>query len=149
MRVQSLRRAKGLTMEQLATACGVTRGTIHKLEHPSPGEDVSLATLVAITKICDTTLDELFKNLSDVESFKVNASHATRTQATSHSQERRWFQQEDYLAVALLPETHVLQAKADLCEQACLHSTDPQQLDILAKHAAKLRHLRFQITSKK
>jgi transcriptional regulator with XRE-family HTH domain len=139
LRVQSLRRTHGDTMEQLAVACGVTRGTVHKIEHPNTGEDVSLATLFAMTKHFGITLDQLFQ---EIEQLKMQPTE-------DDSQQSRWFQHEDYLAITLLPEHQALQIRADLSEQACLQCTEPLQLEALAKHASKLRKRRFSLTLQK
>jgi transcriptional regulator with XRE-family HTH domain len=139
LRIQSLRRTRGDTMEQLAVSCGVTRGTVHKIEHPSAGEDVSLATLSAMSKHFGVTLAQLFQEIE-----QLNAQPAE-----NDADQSRWFQHEDYLAITLLPEHQALQMRADLSEQACLHSSEPQQLETLAKHAAKLRKRRFTLVLQK
>ncbi len=142
IRIQALRRAKGETMEQLAVACSVTRGTIHKIEHPSPGEDISLATIGIMASHFGISLENLF---SEIEKQSCH-SHDSKENRDTNSV---WFQEEDYLAITLLPTAAALQTRADLIEQACLHSTNPQQLEILAKHAARLRQRRFAMISKK
>lgn len=126
-------------MEELANACGVTRGTIHKIEHPSRAEDISLATLFAMTLHFGISLEDLFREIEKHEPFRTSDA----------AEQNRWFQQDDYLALALLPEHHALQVRANLAEQACLHTTDQSQLETLAKHSAKLRQRRYALVSKK
>jgi transcriptional regulator with XRE-family HTH domain len=136
-RVQALRKSNGDTMEELALACGVTRGTIHKIEHPSPQEDLSLATLFAIAGRYNTALSDLLQGIEKAP------QRQTDDESTS-----RWFENDDYLALSMLNEVLALQVRADLAEQACLHVHDEHVLEILAKHSAKLRKLRYSILKK-
>jgi transcriptional regulator with XRE-family HTH domain len=133
-RVQALRKSNGDTMEELALACGVTRGTIHKIEHPSPQEDLSLATLFAIARRYDTAVSDLLLGIEKAPQ-RQNDDESTS----------RWFENEDYLALSVLNEVLALQVRADLSEQACLHVHDEHVLEVLAKHSAKLRKLRYSI----
>jgi transcriptional regulator with XRE-family HTH domain len=135
-RIQALRKSNGDTMETLATACGVTRGTIHKLEHPAPQEDMPLATLFSIAKRYNMSMSDLL--------FGIEKS-PTPTVRNEDEIVPRWFDNEDFLALSVLNEVLALHIRADLAEQACLYAHEEHVLEVLAKHSAKLRKQRYSI----
>ncbi len=138
-RVQALRRRDNVTMEQLAIACGVTRGTIHKIEHPSEKEDLSLGTVWAIAQHFNVPLDEMLQGID--KSLDDNGDDAL-------ANSQQWLEKEDMLAFSLVSELISLQVRADLSEQACLVANDEQQLESLAQHSAKLRQRRYALLLK-
>lgn len=135
-RVQALRKSHGDTMEMLAIACGVTRGTIHKIEHPAPQEDIPLATLFSIAKKYNMSMSDVFYGI------EKSPTPVTRNEGDLVS---RWFENEDFLGLSVLNEVQALEVRADLAEQACLHAHEEQVLEVLAKHSAKLRKQRYAI----
>ena len=56
--IHDLRRALGLSQEQLARACGVSRQTINAIEKGDYNPTIKLC--IAICRVLDRTLDELF-----------------------------------------------------------------------------------------
>lgn len=58
-RVKELREAKGLTQEELAKRCGVSRQSISAIEK-NKVEQVKSGTLIAIAEALETTIDNLF-----------------------------------------------------------------------------------------
>lgn len=140
LRVLTLRRRQGDTMDGLARACNVTRGTIHKVEHPQEGEDISLGTVWCIAQHFGMPLEKLLDGLD-----------ATGNRVSPEGMESgiRSLNEEDYLALSLVPEETALQLLADLAEQACLVAKDESQLEILAQHSARLRQRRYSLLLKR
>jgi len=58
-RVKELREEKGLTQEELAKRCGVSRQSISAIEK-NKVEQVKSGTLIAIAEALETTIDNLF-----------------------------------------------------------------------------------------
>ena len=57
-RISDLRKQKGMTQEQLANLCGVSRQTISAIEKGDYNPTINLC--IAICRALDKTLDELF-----------------------------------------------------------------------------------------
>lgn len=126
-------------MEELASECGVTRGTIHKIEHHEANEDISLATIWTIANHFHVDIENLLGGINKIIKNETGDPFAD----SSH-----WLEAEDMLAFSLLSELAVLQARADLAEQACLIAKDEKQLEQLAQHSAKLRQKRYSLLLK-
>lgn len=139
-RIVSLRRGTGETMEGLAQACHVTRGTIHKVEHPQENEDITLGTVWAMARHFGMTLEELLNGLDE---------RAERGNLSAVDSAARELSEEDYMAFARVTEETSLQIRADLAEQACLVATDETELELLAQHSARLRQRRYSLLLKK
>ena len=58
LRLKSARAAKDMSQEDLAKACGVTRQTINAIEKGDYNPSINLC--IAICRVLDKTLDELF-----------------------------------------------------------------------------------------
>jgi transcriptional regulator with XRE-family HTH domain len=58
-RIKDRREALNMTQEQLVEVSGVSRGTISALEN-GKSENVTIGTLLAISKALDTTVDNFF-----------------------------------------------------------------------------------------
>ena len=56
--IRERRRARGLSQEELARACGVTRQTVNAIENNK--YDPTLALAFALARALETTVDALF-----------------------------------------------------------------------------------------
>ena len=57
-RIRELRKAAGISQEELARRCGVTRQTINAIENNK--YDPTLALAFHLARVLDTTVDSLF-----------------------------------------------------------------------------------------
>ncbi len=57
-RIRELRKAAGISQEELAKQCGVTRQTINAIENNK--YDPTLALAFHLARVLDTTVDSLF-----------------------------------------------------------------------------------------
>lgn len=134
-RLARLRANRSDSMEKVARACGITRGTIFKTENPGENEDLSLATVWAIAHYHGLSVDELLRGMdgkavSSLDEVMPGSPHLEKI---------------DELALSLVSEASLLQFRADLAEAACLVAQNEEQLDQLSKHSSKLRLKRYQL----
>lgn len=134
-RFAKLRANRNDSMEKVARACGITRGTIFKTENPGENEDLSLATVWSIAHYHGMSVDELLRNLdgkaaSSIDDLMPGSPHLEKI---------------DELALSLVPEASLLQFRADLAEAACLAAQNEEQLELLSKHSSRLRLRRYQL----
>lgn len=137
-RFARLRSNRGDSMEKVARACGITRGTVFKTENPGDHEDLSLATVWSIARHHGLALEDIFKGLEP----KASTSLDDLIPASPH------LDKVDELALSLVSEAAALQFRADLAEAACLVAKDEEQLELLSKHSSKLRLKRYQLLIK-
>jgi len=71
-RIETLRKNKGLTQEELATRLGITSQAVSKWENDASYPDITL--LPSICTILGTTLDDLFGKVKDTEGEENTAS---------------------------------------------------------------------------
>lgn len=134
-RLAKLRANKNDSMEKVARACGITRGTVFKTENPGENEDLSMATVWSIAHHHGMTVDELLRGLdgkgaSSLDDLMPGSPHLEKI---------------DELALSLVPEASLLQFRADLAEAACLAAQNEEQLELLSKHSSRLRLKRYQL----
>lgn len=134
-RLAYLRAAKNESMEKVAQACGITRGTVFKTEHPQEDEDLSLATVWSIARHHGLSLEAIFQGLED----------RPKDDAAELLGKAKAIDRIDELAFSLVDEMKSLQIRADVAEEACLNATSDKQLENLSKHSAKLRQKRYQL----
>lgn len=79
-RIQSLRKAKGMSQEQLGEALGVSRQAVSKWESGQSIPDID--NIIQMSKVFDVTTDHLLKG----ESPKVVDSIATMASATNYAE---------------------------------------------------------------
>lgn len=134
-RFARLRSQKGESMEKVARACGLTRGTIFKTENPGENEDLSLATVWSIARHHGLSLEDMFKGIDS----KSSTSLEELVPSTPHLEKL------DEVALSLVSEISLLQFRADLAEAACLAAQNEEQLEQLSRHSSKLRLKRYQM----
>ena len=76
-RIQSLRKARGITQEQLADAVGVSRQAVSKWEAGQSGPD--LERIVAMAEYFDVTTDYLLRGIEPAPTVQAREPVTTRT----------------------------------------------------------------------
>ena len=80
-RIQSLRKAKGITQEQLADAVGVSRQAVSKWEAEQSVPD--LERVVAMAEFFDVTTDYLLRGIEPTPAAQARAPVTARTMCIS------------------------------------------------------------------